>query len=254
MPSLNAYRQRMFIGISVIVCLWLTTAVPQPAQAAVQPRVYEWQKRLSKAIPAVLQEAAAAKASEIGLRGTPEQIKQAAAELPCTLPRPALELFLGIKVLLLQDRAQQTKEKQLQQTRKAMETCDDYLYRLNKHKAGTTPRQPVPARDHAELLPESLSTPEWQLRLRLPSFDEFTTPKQMDTNRKNISALRQELEAEEEALQAALEQCRAQSHELRRYVLQLCDTMDPLTCQPYAGQRPTVLVIPPPPLDAPPLQ
>ena len=165
-----------------------------------------------------------------------------------------MELFLGIKVLLRQDREQQTQEKKLRQTRQAAKVCQGYLDRLNKHKAGSKPKQPVPSREHCELLPESLSTPEWQLRLRLLSFDEYTTSQQLSSSRNSAAALLQELEAEAETLQAGLERDRSRLHELRRYVLQLCDSMDPLTCRPYVGQRPTVLVIPPPPLDPAPLQ
>lgn len=243
---------RTIMWTAALLCHILALS-SQPVQAIVQPRVYDWQMRLTKAIPLSTREQAAEKALELGSGASAEQIQLAAAEIPSAFSRPALELFLAIKVLLAQDRALQTQERHLLQIKQAIGVCQKYLRRLDRHKPGSVPAQSVPSADRTEILPASLSTPEWQLRLRLPSFDAYTASAELKHYRRIAAELQAELEAERDNLQQELELANSSTHELRRYVLQLCDSLDPSTCKPYAGQRPTILVLPPPPLDAAPL-
>ncbi|MBQ7568579.1 hypothetical protein IJT17_07225 [bacterium] len=223
-----------------------------PASAIVQPRIYDWQLRLSKRLPDKVKEEANRLAGEMGLQATPEQISQAAAELPCSSERKPAELYLGIKVLLAMDRSVRAAEHRLLQTNQAIAVCSQYLKRIDRYRRGKKMRRPNVA--EAEQLPQPLRTSEWQTRLQLPEWDESCSANEISDCRNKAAELQSMLEAEREGLKDEIKTLSAPSHELQKYVLQLCDSLDPLTCKPYLKPPGSLNIIPPPPTDTRPLQ
>lgn len=227
--------------------------VSTPAGAIVQPRVYDWNLRLTKALPDEIRQEVESYAQELKQTATSETIKQRAQDIPCTFDRAPVELFLGIKVLLARDRHIEEINAQWHQTKHAIGACQKYLRRLDDHIPGQIPQHKVERSGDYEALSGELAVPEWQQRLRLPYFDENTSDAEQSQYRVQVQGYQNALEAQRDELYERYTEAIEASRELRKYVLNLCDSLDPLTCKPYAGKRPLVLVIPPPSLEARPL-
>lgn len=221
-----------------------------PAFALVQPRVYTWQKRLELALPEELRLRAEQCIQELDIAGTPEQITSQARSLGWRGNNAPLELYIGIRVLLNQDRVCTQAERELRQVKQAIGACERYLRRLDNQTPGEEPAEKVPVDGRYEVLPTPINLPHWQSRLKLPAFNEFTSAAQLAQYKEQITARQAQLEGERDLLQEKVKTLSQPSHELRRFVLDLCDSLNPQTCLPYEGKRPLVLEIPPPPREA----
>ncbi len=242
--------------------LVLLLALVAPAKAVVHPRLLDWQARLSRMLPGPTRTEAMSVADGLAVVSTPEDLRRTLVPVAPTLPRQALELYAGIRVLQRREEVLIRFEERATRLRESLDILD--RYRREIHQAlRLAPRGP--AGPPLEAPGEGLPTPEVRRDgVHVLRFLPSPSPG-IPRNR-----LRLFLQAAEEdtrqvhSQDARTQQARGEFLEgtlrWRRHLRQLADLLDPATGLPFPvqdkPQHPPLIkqIPPPPPLDLPEFQ
>lgn len=223
------------------IAIPVDTYAKEPIEPIIQPRIYDWQMRLTKALPELSRRQACSLAKELGTDTTPEQIQERVSQLDFDLDRTPLELFVAIKILLAQNQIIRNKCTEIKQCKRSIQTCESYMERLEDHRPGKKPKVIVAQENGYELLPDDITLPQWSQIVRLPYFDETTSQSDLNQYRTEAQSIEHNLQELKHTLIENLEQIGHPSHNIRRYILTMCDRLDPQTCLPYRDKKPTII-------------
>ena len=243
---------------------WLVflLALVAPAHGVVHPRMLDWQARLSRMIPESARIEAARVADGLTVTSAPQDLRQALLSVAPTLPRQALELYAGIRVLQRREEVLLRFGERLKLLEESLDLLDRYRREIHQTMR-LAPRGPVgPALEFPgeglptpEVHPDGVhvlrflpsprpGTPRSSLRLFLQAAEEDTHQLQSQNTRT--------LQARDEFLEGTLL--------WRQHLYRLANLLDPATGLPFPSQSqpqnpPWVEQIPPPPpLDLPEFQ
>jgi len=243
----------------LLTWLLLVLALVAPAKAVVHPRMLDWQARLSRMIPGPARTEALSVADGLAVTSTPEDLQQALIPVAPTLPREALELFAGIRVLQRREEVLVRFEERLARLKESLDLLD--RYRREIHQAlRLAPRGPAgPA-----LEPPGGGLPTPEVRLDGVHAMRFLPSPTPQTPRNRLRLVLQA--AQEDTRQVQGQQARtiraredflAGTMHWRRHLRHLAEILDPASGLPFPEQdkpeHPPLIeqIPPPPPLDLP---
>lgn len=246
----------------LLAWLVLLLALVAPAHGVVHPRMLDWQARLSRMIPGSARNEAGRVADRLPVTSAPEDLRNALVSVAPTLPRHALELYAGIRMLQRREAVLVRFGGRLTLLRKSLDLLDRYRREIHQAMrlaprglAGPALESPGEGLPTPEVHPDGVhvlrllpsprpGTPRSRLRLFLQAAEEDT--------RRVQSQNAQTLQARDDFLEGTLR--------WHRHLRQLADLLDPATGLPFPPQvqpqhPPWIEQIPPPPpLDLPEFQ
>ena len=117
-------------ALIAIVMLGLLLA---PVQAIVQPRLYDWQARLTRLIPASIREQAIKLSEELFEESADTELLHARVmQLNAAIPYEPIELFIGIKLLIKNDALLNNEKAKEAEYDKAIALLKQYKHNLKR--------------------------------------------------------------------------------------------------------------------------
>ena len=239
--------------------LWLTLA--GPAGAVVEPRMLDWQARLSRMLPEGVRAGLVRVVEELPVTATLQDLRQAVQPVAPDLPPEPLELFAGIRQLLRQENTLQRFDERVALYGKSLELLRSY--RQQVHEAlRLAPEGPAgpPLPPPQEGLPRPEALPDGVRTLRLLPAPRPATPRArlrlcLQAAEQDEQVLRERFDLAARAREAFHDNAQA----WRRYLNDLAGALDPATGHRLLPEEagppcacPLVEQIPPPPpLDLP---
>ncbi len=105
-----------------------------PAQAIIQPRLYDWQARLTRLIPVSVRDKAIILSEELFEESaTLELLHDKVIQLNAAIPHEPIELFIGIKLLIKNDAVLNNEKAKEAEYDKALNLLKKYKHNLKRH-------------------------------------------------------------------------------------------------------------------------
>lgn len=264
MSSISALKSPFWPRALILWALGLTLAwlATSPAQALIQPRAWDWLARLNRILPPEARQICQERASALPLNTKVEELLAQAASLGLDLPQPTLQFYLGLRLLVRQDRALEARADRLERNRQGQSILRAYRSRLQRrlnHAAPSPTTSPwVLPQPHPEYI-ELKEGPQGIEVLRPLPEGEIWNREHL---RLCLEAAAQDLatlEEQERQLERQQEEQRAVTTPLRHWVRHMGRSLDPRTGLPLAnppqrGDNSLELLLPPPPVDLPQLK
>lgn len=246
-----------------LALLFMVVLTAGPASALIQPRLLDWQARLSRLLPERARTRALAVAERVPVTAMPADLQAALSGVaPGVAPEP-VELYAGIRVLQRRDEVLARYEARVGLLEESLRILQDYersLHDAIRVAPDGPPGPPLPPA--AEGLPEPQLRPEGVYVFRLLP---YPTPATSRARLRQLLAASEEDQARVDAQGDRAREGREEFAETtlawRWHLLSLSNRLDPVTGEPGlpvmslpACAEPTVEQIPPPPpMDLPPL-
>lgn len=238
-----------------LACM-LLAVLSAPASALIQPRLLDWQARLSRLLPEHARTRALAVAEAVPVTAMPPDLNAALQGVaPGVAPEP-VELYAGIRFLQRRDEVLARYAARVALWEESLRILDDYERSLNdaiRLAPDGPPGPPLPAPSQG--LPEPQVRPDGVHVLRLLPYPTPTTTRAR--LRKLVEAAEQDqavVAAEGERVRQGRQGFEETTLAWRWYLKGLGDRLDPVTGEPGlpvlslpACAQPTVETIPPPP-------
>ncbi len=117
-----------------LIAIFLLELLLLPAQAIVQPRLYDWQARLTRLIPASIREKALMLTEELFEESADiNLLHNKVIQLNVTIPNEPIELFIGIKLLIKNDAFLNIETAKEAEYDKALVLLNKYKHNLKRH-------------------------------------------------------------------------------------------------------------------------
>ncbi|MCR5663234.1 MAG: hypothetical protein K6G50_14080 [bacterium] len=105
-----------------------------PAQAIVQPRLYDWQARLTRLLPVSIKDKAVNLSEELFEESANiELLHNKVLQLNAPIPHEPIELFIGIKLLIKNDAVLNNEKAKEAEYDKALDLLKKYKHNLKRH-------------------------------------------------------------------------------------------------------------------------
>lgn len=244
-----------------MLLLALFLAQAGPASALIQPRLLDWQARLSRLLPERVRVRAARASDALPLTAMPEDLRQVLSGLSPGIPPEPVELFAGIRLLLRRDETLVRFDERVDLYDESLRLLREYRQDVNEAlrlAPGGPAGPPLPPAQ--EGLPKPETRPEGVHALRLLPHPRPTTPRArlrlfLEAAGQDVAALQQRRDEADQARAVFRDSTMAWRWHLRR----LADSLDPQTGAPAppvesvttCADPPVEQIPPPPPLDLP---
>ena len=235
--------RRHSLAITLLLLLVFLGAIP--AQALVQPRIFAWRLRLKKFLSPEVYAQTLEIASSLPASTSPEEFERLGQELSGKYHPATLSTAIAIHTLLRHDSQLNVADKRWYQCKVAIGCCEKYLERLEKqlHESRIDSDAAFWGVTY-EPLPEALNDDYWLELVQLPSFDCYTSRQRLQDYAQNVREQMERLKTLKEQLLQDYRDLDATGKDMRCYTLEQCDNLNPETCCPYIGEKPSVTIIP----------